>query len=79
MACGLPVVTSRLAGASVAVQDNQTGKLLEHPQETDEIVQAMRPFLTGTHADAGSISESVSGYAWDKVLRQYEAVLSAAA
>jgi UDP-glucose:(heptosyl)LPS alpha-1,3-glucosyltransferase len=79
MACGLPVVTSRIAGASVAVKENQTGILLDHPHETDEIIEAMRPFLSGNNVDARSISESVSEYAWDKVLQQYETVLTASA
>ncbi len=78
MACGLPVVTSRLAGASVAVRNDRTGKLLEHPHDTDEIVEAMRPFLSGSLADGRQISESVSEYAWDKVLQQYESVLCSA-
>jgi len=79
MACGLPVVTSRLAGASTAIMENQTGMLLDHPHEPGEIAQAIRPFLLGSQPDARAISDSVSHYAWDKVLQQYEAVLSAAA
>jgi UDP-glucose:(heptosyl)LPS alpha-1,3-glucosyltransferase len=79
MACGLPVVTSRHAGASIAVRENQNGSLLDHPHVPDEIVHAMRPFLFGTPSDATAIAESVSGFAWDKVLQKYELVLSSAA
>lgn len=75
LACGLPVVTSRLAGASVAVRENETGVLLDHPHEVGEISNALRRMISQGSTDAASICDSVSEFAWDRVLMQYETVL----
>lgn len=77
MAAGLPVLTSRLAGASVAVREGATGNLLDDPRDQSEIVRKLRPLVEGEHAPPGEISASVSRYAWSEVLLQYENVLCA--
>jgi UDP-glucose:(heptosyl)LPS alpha-1,3-glucosyltransferase len=75
MAAGLPVLTSRLAGASIAVQEGVTGNLLEDPRDELEISRKLQPLLNGEHASPEAISESVREYAWDRVLLKYEEVL----
>jgi UDP-glucose:(heptosyl)LPS alpha-1,3-glucosyltransferase len=75
MACGLPVVTSRLAGAAVAVKEGETGALLEDPISAPEIATKLRPLLDGRHAAREVIAESVACYDWARVLTQYEQVL----
>ena len=75
MACGLPVLTSRLAGAAVAVQEGANGALLDDPGDVGEIAAKIRPLLDGRHAPAEDIAASVAEYAWPQVLRRYEAVL----
>jgi UDP-glucose:(heptosyl)LPS alpha-1,3-glucosyltransferase len=77
MATGLPVLTSRLAGAAVAVQEGVTGNLLDDPTDLSEIVTKMRPLLEGHHAPPEQISASVAHYAWSRVLLQYENILCA--
>jgi len=72
LACGLPVVTSRLAGASVAVSEGRTGNLLDDPNDVDEITAKMRPLLDGWPAPAEEIGDSVRHYAWPNVLSRYE-------
>jgi UDP-glucose:(heptosyl)LPS alpha-1,3-glucosyltransferase len=77
MATGLPVLTSRLAGASVAVREGATGNLLDDPRDQSEIAKKLRPLIEGEHAAPDEISASVAEYAWSRVLVQYESVLCA--
>ena len=75
MACGLPVVTSRLAGAAIAVHEGRSGYLLDDPRCAQEIAARLRLALDGKHAPRGWISDSVAEFAWAKVLVDYERVL----
>jgi UDP-glucose:(heptosyl)LPS alpha-1,3-glucosyltransferase len=79
MACGLPVLTSRLAGASVAVCEGETGSLLDDPKNPAEIAQKLRPLLAGPHVSVANIARSVERYRWSHVLLDYEATLVACA
>lgn len=72
LACGLPVVTSRLAGASAAVREGRTGNLLDDPNDPAEIAAGMRPLLDDPPASAEETEESVRHYAWPNVLSRYE-------
>lgn len=76
MACGLPVVTSRLAGASIAVREGLSGYLLEDPGCKNEIAGHLQAVLGGSHASAMEISESVQEYTWDRILLRYETRLA---
>jgi len=76
MACGLPVLTSALAGAAVAVKDGSTGNLLQNPDDVSEIAAKLTPILEGKHASDSQIALSVAHYAWDKVLLDYEKLLA---
>ncbi len=75
MACGLPVLTSRLAGASIAVNHGATGQLLDDPTDLEEVSANLRLLLEGKHASPKAISESVEPYRWDRILEKYEQVL----
>jgi len=76
MACGLPVLTSRLAGAAIAVQDGKTGRLLDDPRNVSEITAKLRPLLDGNHASAQEIAASVEQYYWSKIFTRYERALA---
>lgn len=76
MACGLPVLTSRLAGAAVAVAEGRTGELLDDPRDMGEIRDKLRRLLDGRHAGARAIHDAVAGYRWEAVLRRHEAMLA---
>jgi UDP-glucose:(heptosyl)LPS alpha-1,3-glucosyltransferase len=75
MACGLPALTSRLAGASIAVCEGQTGHLLDDPADVAEIRAKLSLLLQGEHAAPEVVSDSVAQYAWSRVLETYEQVL----
>jgi UDP-glucose:(heptosyl)LPS alpha-1,3-glucosyltransferase len=76
MACGLPALTSRLAGASIAIDEGQTGYLLDNPADVGEIGAKLSLLLQGEHAAPEVISDSVAQYAWSRVLETYEKVLT---
>lgn len=78
LACGLPVVTSRLAGAAAAVRPGFSGELLEDPRDVDELVGHLRRVLDGGHTDREAIAASVREHAWDHVIVRYERVLAEA-
>jgi UDP-glucose:(heptosyl)LPS alpha-1,3-glucosyltransferase len=75
MAMGIPSLTSRLAGAAVAIEEGKTGDLLDDPRNVSEIVRKLRPLLDGKHATPEEIAASVAKYAWPEILSQYEALL----
>jgi UDP-glucose:(heptosyl)LPS alpha-1,3-glucosyltransferase len=77
LASGLPVVTSRLAGAAVAVADGRTGRLLDDPDDVDALADALRWALTAGH-DADEISASVAWLRWDAVVERYAELLAEA-
>jgi UDP-glucose:(heptosyl)LPS alpha-1,3-glucosyltransferase len=76
LASGVPVVTTRLAGAAPAVEHGVSGLIQEDPHDVDELTaliqQAARADLKawGTHAAA-----SVDGYRRDHVLARVEQIL----
>ncbi len=72
LACGLPVLTSRLAGAAAVVQEGVTGFLLDDPNDPAEIAVKLRPLLAGLPVSAEDIEASVSAYSWPNILRRYE-------
>jgi UDP-glucose:(heptosyl)LPS alpha-1,3-glucosyltransferase len=75
---GLPVVTSRLAGAARTVQDGQTGRLLRDPEDPAELAEALSWALSGRPAATQTIATSVRDYTWAEVIARYEGVLRAA-
>ena len=80
MACGLPVLTSRLAGAAVAVAEGETGALLDEPRDEAEIAAKLGELLeSNLVAQDERIARSVEPYEWSRVLTRYEEILSACA
>lgn len=76
MACGLPVLTSRLAGAAVTVRDGTNGLLLDEPTDVDEIATGLRSLLDGRHGTPTDIAYSVQTYEWAHLLLEYERILA---
>jgi UDP-glucose:(heptosyl)LPS alpha-1,3-glucosyltransferase len=72
MACGLPAITSRLAGASVAVNDGINGFLLDRPTDPEEVATKIQQALYSLSTDPDKISASVSQFSWDNILAKYE-------
>jgi UDP-glucose:(heptosyl)LPS alpha-1,3-glucosyltransferase len=79
LASGLPALTTRLAGAAVAVEPRRTGDLLDDPDDGEELAAKLGPLLDGHAAPAAEISSSVTRFSWPVVLERYEQILTGAA
>jgi len=70
LACGTPVVTSRIAGAAELITDGREGFLLDDPADSGELAAALRRLLSMRDrwpqltASARSLAES---YDWDAI------------
>ena len=76
MASGLRALTSRLAGAAVAVDEGRTGQLLDDPADVTEIAGKLRLLLDGDGPSPEEVSASVARYEWAQVLQGYESILT---
>jgi UDP-glucose:(heptosyl)LPS alpha-1,3-glucosyltransferase len=72
---GLPVVTSQVAGAALAVRDGGTGRLIRNPEDPAELADALRWAFSDSPADANMIAASVRDYTWVEVIARYELIL----
>ena len=75
LASGLPVVTSRLAGAAEVVREGEAGVLLDDPDDAGAVATGIRWAMGGGAADASAIAASVGELAWPSVLSRWEAML----
>jgi UDP-glucose:(heptosyl)LPS alpha-1,3-glucosyltransferase len=75
LACGIPVLTSRLAGAAIAVNEGKSGELLDEPDEPAEIALKLSRILQGGYDSPERIAASVADYAWPTILKRYEQIL----
>lgn len=77
LAAGLPVITSRLAGASPAVTRGDAGILLDDPTDVGELAAAIRagadPVLREKWSQGAR--SAASGYAWPQIFEQVETLL----
>jgi UDP-glucose:(heptosyl)LPS alpha-1,3-glucosyltransferase len=84
LACGTPVITSRLAGMAGWMEDGAQGLLLERPQDSAELAEALRRFVAQREdwprmqASARTLAEDFS---WDDIWRRtrslYEEIVDA--
>jgi UDP-glucose:(heptosyl)LPS alpha-1,3-glucosyltransferase len=63
LACGLPVVTSRINGASEIIQPGGNGAIVEHPDDIDGLARAIQPFLNRDHLAAAAKHASATALA----------------
>jgi UDP-glucose:(heptosyl)LPS alpha-1,3-glucosyltransferase len=81
LASGLPVITSRLAGASVAVEPGVNGRLLADPVDVAELagylVEAADPVVREQWATRAP--EGATPFAWPRIFADVEDVLREAA
>lgn len=79
LATGVPVLTSRLAGAAAAVRPGRTGLLLDDPYDVEELAALLAEASAADLEHWGrEASTSVDGYRRDHVLGQVESLLFAA-
>jgi UDP-glucose:(heptosyl)LPS alpha-1,3-glucosyltransferase len=77
LASGLPVITSRLAGASSAVADGDNGRLLSDPTDVAELAGCLRevadPAVRNTWA--GRAAAGAEPFGWPRIFAEVEEVL----
>jgi len=77
LACGLPVITSRLAGAAQAVEAGASGRLLADPTDVHELA---RYLVEGSSPDrrgqwSSGAPAAARPYAWPTIFAEVEVVL----
>jgi UDP-glucose:(heptosyl)LPS alpha-1,3-glucosyltransferase len=76
LASGVPVITSRLAGASVAVRHGRTGLILEDPYDVEELAGLLTTAgLVDLEAWGQEAASSVAPYRRNHVIGQVERIL----
>ena len=84
LACGTPVITSRLAGMAGWMEDGAQGLLLERPEDSAELAAALRRFVAERkdwprmQASARALAEEFSwDDIWGRTRALYEEVVAA--
>lgn len=81
LACGLPVIASRLAGASSAVQESGAGLILDDPTDSEELARCLLAAADG-HVRATWAAKAPAAaqpFAWPQIIAQVERILEAVA
>lgn len=76
LACGIPVVTTKIAGAAVAVSDDFSGNLCAPNVSAAELANRLNRWLRSRDTDPVQISDSVMDYSWNNVLPRYRKIVS---
>jgi UDP-glucose:(heptosyl)LPS alpha-1,3-glucosyltransferase len=77
LASGLPVITSRLAGAATAVEQGRNGRLLTDPNDVDELARYLDEAADPTVREGWAVGAAAAAepYAWPRIFAEVEAVM----
>jgi UDP-glucose:(heptosyl)LPS alpha-1,3-glucosyltransferase len=77
LASGLPVITSRLAGAAAAIDHGRSGYLLEDPGDAGELAGRLDALLDAEARErmGAAAAAGVADYEWQHVLARIDALL----
>ncbi len=77
MASGLPVVTSRLAGAAKAIDNGGNGLLLDDPRDPAELAVALQRLLDPAERErmGAAAAGSVADYEWQQIFSRAETLI----
>ncbi|NOY54255.1 MAG: glycosyltransferase family 4 protein [Deltaproteobacteria bacterium] len=82
LACGLPVITTKMAGGSEVVQEGKTGFVIERTDEIDALAHAFREMMNPVRRDAMSrrAPETATGFTLERnageTVAVYKSILS---
>jgi len=79
LASGLPVLTSRCAGAAAAVSEGKNGVLLDDPRSGREVALGLENLFRGLEWSREAVAESAVPYQWGRIFERYEAILRSVA
>ncbi len=74
MASGLPVITSRLAGAAELIKDGETGLLLQDPANPGELQDKIFKLIRDVdyrHKLGANAAVFIQNYSWDRIKNEY--------
>jgi UDP-glucose:(heptosyl)LPS alpha-1,3-glucosyltransferase len=75
LACGVPVITTDIAGASVAMTDGISGQLCASNINHIDLANLVSTWIRRDDVEHQRISESVTEYRWDNVLHLYRKII----
>jgi UDP-glucose:(heptosyl)LPS alpha-1,3-glucosyltransferase len=75
LACGLPVLTSRAAGAAVAIEPGMNGQLVANPSDVESVAEALGKLRRGLHAAPAAVEKTAAPYTWELLLEKYSEIL----
>jgi glycosyltransferase involved in cell wall biosynthesis len=75
LACGVPVITTDIAGAAVAVVNGVTGQLSAPQINHLDLANLVSNWIRRDDVEHQRISESVTDFRWDNVLRLYRKII----
>lgn len=78
LACGVPVITTRLAGAACVVKENENGCLLDAADDVDTLTAYIRTSLDRKDWNSQEIAASVEAYAWKNIIARVAGILEQA-
>lgn len=77
LATGVPVITTRLAGASAAVEHGKNGLLQEDPHDVTELTRLlMEAAAADREAWSKAALRAAAAYQWPKIFREVDAMLA---
>lgn len=76
LACGIPVITTNIAGAAVAVSDGFSGSICGSSVTSTELASRMNRWLRSRDVDPQRLSDSVTDYRWSNVLNTYRQIVA---
>jgi UDP-glucose:(heptosyl)LPS alpha-1,3-glucosyltransferase len=75
LACGVPVITTDIAGASVAVTNGFSGQLCAPNVNHLDLANFVSSWIRRDDVEHQRISDSVTDYRWDNVLHLYRKII----
>jgi UDP-glucose:(heptosyl)LPS alpha-1,3-glucosyltransferase len=75
LACGVPVITTDIAGASVAVTNGFSGQLCAPNVNHLDLATFVSSWIRRDDVEHQRISDSVTDYRWDNVLHLYRKII----
>jgi UDP-glucose:(heptosyl)LPS alpha-1,3-glucosyltransferase len=74
MACGLPVITTRVNGVSDIIRDGINGYVIESPEDLETLTERICRLLDPVHRETlgHAAAETARQYTWDRHLQEFE-------
>jgi len=75
LACGVPVITTRDAGAACAVRESVNGYLLDDASDVEALTAQLQRALNDTAWNRQAIAESATPYQWQSIMSRVGGIM----